>query len=405
MNYSYRAKLENGQEKSGVIDARSSREAMRQLQIERLTVLELRETSEPVDKQAVMLKFAAQTVKREDVIAFSSQLSVMLETGVPLPDALHAFVEQSRGGSMKPIVETINARVTNGVSFSAAIGEFPTVFPVLMRTLMKASEASGKMGLMLARISEYLTKERRTARQIKGALTYPAVMITLALTVTMFLVTWVLPRFAKIYQSRKAALPKPTEIVLGIGEFVTMNWPYLIGGAAALIAAFFAARMHPVGRRAFDTFKLRAPIIGPMFTACYLARGCRTLGTLLASGVSMLEAVRLVRELVPNVLWADLWRKVEESLTQGRTIAEVVCASKLVPPAVGQMIAAGERTGRLSEVLDRVSVSAESDLDESVKTATQLIEPAMILFMGATIGGIAIALLLPIFTIANVVAK
>lgn len=405
MNYSYRAKLENGQEKSGVIDARSSREAMRQLQLERLTVLELRETSEPVDKQAVMLKFAAQTVKREDVIAFSSQMSVMLETGVPLPDALQAFVEQSRGGSMKPIVETITARVTNGVSFSAAIGEFPTVFPVLMRTLMRASEASGKMGLMLARISEYLTKERRTARQIKGALTYPAVMITLALTVTVFLVTWVLPRFAKIYQSRKAALPKPTELLLAVSEFVTLNWMYLIGGAACVAAAFVAARMHPVGRRAFDTFKLRAPIIGPMFTACYLARGCRTLGTLLASGVSMLEAVRLVRELVPNVLWADLWRKVEESLTQGRTIAEVVCASKLVPPAVGQMIAAGERTGRLSEVLDRVSVSAEVDLDESVKTATQLIEPAMILFMGATIGGIAIALLLPIFTIANVVSK
>lgn len=404
MNFEYRARLADGELVTGALEARSRREALRALQREGKAVIDLAEAGPPVDRQAVLVRLAAQTVKREEVIGFCAQLAVMLDTGVALPDALGAFMRQAKGGSMRTIVEVIASRVTNGVSLSAALAEFPKVFPNLMLALMKASEASGQMGLMLTRIVEYLTKERRTARQIKGALTYPIVMVTLALTVTGFLVTWVLPRFAKIYQSRSAALPRPTKVVLAIGEFSTAHWPWLLAGIGAAAGLTFAVRLHPTGRRVIDTVKLRAPVIGPMFTTCYLARACRTLGTLLASGVTMLDAVRIVRGLVPNVLWLDLWKRIEESLTQGRTIAEVVCNSPLVPPAVGQMIAAGERSGRIAEVLDRVSVSAEADLDEAVKNATQLIEPAMIVFMGALIGGIAIALLLPIFSVASVAA-
>lgn len=404
MNFEYRARLADGELVTGALEARSRREALRALQREGKAVIDLAEAGPPVDRQAVLVRLAAQTVKREEVIGFCAQLAVMLDTGVALPDALGAFMRQAKGGSMRTIVEVIASRVTNGVSLSAALAEFPKVFPNLMLALMKASEASGQMGLMLTRIVEYLTKERRTARQIKGALTYPIVMVTLALTVTGFLVTWVLPRFAKIYQSRSAALPRPTKVVLAIGEFSTAHWPWLLAGIGAAAGLAFAVRLHPTGRRVIDTVKLRAPVIGPMFTTCYLARACRTLGTLLASGVTMLDAVRIVRGLVPNVLWLDLWKRIEESLTQGRTIAEVVCNSPLVPPAVGQMIAAGERSGRIAEVLDRVSVSAEADLDEAVKNATQLIEPAMIVFMGALIGGIAIALLLPIFSVASVAA-
>ncbi|HVZ94550.1 MAG TPA: type II secretion system F family protein [Phycisphaerales bacterium] len=405
MNFAYKAKDSSGKTVTGTIEAKARRDALRSLQNEGRIVIDIREADAPLDKQAVMVKLAAQTVKRDEVIAFSTQLAVMLDTGVALPDALDAYLKQSRAGGMKTLIELISSRVTNGVAFSVAIAEFPKVFPTLMVSLMKASEASGKMGLMLARISDYLSKERRTARQIKGALTYPLVMVSLALAVTSFLVAWVLPRFAKIYESRQAALPKPTQIVLAISNFVTAHWPWIVAGIVALVVGVVAAHLHPKGRRVIDTIKLRAPVIGPMFTQCYLARACRTLGTLLGSGVTMLDSVRIVREIVPNARWRELWRHIEEALTQGRNMSDVVSQSPLIPPSFSQMIAAGERSGRIADVMDRVAAAAETDLDESVKTATQLIEPAMIIFMGGTIGGIAIALLLPIFSVASVVSK
>lgn len=329
----------------------------------------------------------------------------MLDAGVALPDALHAYLKQPKGHSLRTVVSVVAQRVSNGANFSAALAEFPTVFPTLMRSLIQASEASGQMGLMLIRISEYLTKERRTARQITGALTYPAVMISLALVVTGFLMTWVLPRFAKIYESRSAALPRPTQFVLAIGNTMTDYWPWILAGLGVIVAALVALAYHPKGKRFYDGVRLNAPIVGPMFRQSSLARACRTMGTLLASGVTMLDAVRIVRTLTVNVYWDDLWRRVEDALTAGQTLSEIITQSKLIPPQVGQMIAAGERTGRLAEVLDRIANATENDLDETVKKATQLIEPAMIMFMGVTIGGIAIALLLPIFTVANVMAK
>ena len=299
----------------------------------------------------------------------------------------------------------VHESVLAGSTLSSSMAAFPSVFPNLMVSLMKAAEASGKMGMMLARISEYLGKERRTKRQIVGAMVYPLVMVGMAIAVTMFLVVWVLPRFARIYESRSASLPMPTRIVMGASDLILGNWTSIIGLAALVAGSVIFARSTRRGRRFLDRVRLATPIVGPMFSQYYLTRATRTLATLLAAGVSVLDALRIVRAVTENAMWEDLWDRMAVAVTSGLTMGEVATNSKLIPAPVASMIAAGERTGRLPETLDRVAEVAENDLDEAVKTASQLMEPLMITVMGGLIGGIAVALLLPIFSISSVMSN
>jgi type IV pilus assembly protein PilC len=404
LTFSYKGRDSSGQIVSATIEAPSKQEALRQLQRDGLFVTDIKLGSSPIDTEDLLTRHAARQVGREEVIGFASQLSIMLETGVPIAEALGALKSQAKTSDFKRVLTVISDRVTAGVNFSDAVEEFPKVFPPLMISLIRASEASGTMGTMLGRIADYLSKERKTIRQIKGALTYPMIMVSLAIVVTSFLVVWVLPRFATIYESRSAALPAPTQIILSCSNFITAHWVAIIASMVALTVTAILVRMTSFGRRVIDTFKVRAPVIGPMFKHFYLTRATRTLGTLIASGVTLLDAVRIVRGVTANVLWTGLWEDMESSMTQGKTVASVILESELIPPTTAQMIAAGERGGRLPEVLERVAAATEEDLDVAIKNGTQLIEPAMILFMGLTVGGIAIALLLPIFSVANVMS-
>lgn len=405
LTFTYKARDESGAAVTGTTEARSQSDAVRQLQRQSLTVTDIKAGSTPINPDQVLVKQASKQVKRDEVISFAGQLGVMLETGVNLGDALDAFVKQSKGSGLRRVVEVVNDRVTGGTTFSQAMAEFPRVFPNMMISLMRASEASGTMALMLGRIAQYLSKERKTQKQITGALTYPLVMVGIAVAVTIFLVIWVLPRFAKIYSSREAALPTATRLVIQTSDFLIAYWPHLAVGLVASTILFLFFRASDFGRRFLDMLKIRLPIIGPMYTQFYLTRSTRTLATLLASGVTLLEAVRIVRTVTDNTLWNEFWQRLENDMTAGKSITDAITSTHLIPPAIAQMIAAGERTGRLPEVLDRVALSTEEDLDQAVKNATQLIEPAMIVFMGLTIGGIAISLLLPIFTISNVMSQ
>lgn len=400
-SYTYEARDPQGNNRTGVLEAESEQEAVRSLRAEGLTITNIHVGKGTVDPNRVLTDQAAKRVKREEVIAFSSQLAVMLETGVPLSEALGAYLAQSRSTGLRRIVEIVTERVHSGMSFSAAISQFPRVFPTLMVSLMRASEATGAMGPMLSRVADYLGRERRTVKQIRGALTYPMAMVTLAIGVTVFLVAWVLPKFAKIYESRSAALPTPTRILLNVSDFLTNNWLSLALGVAGVVVMLSIIRGASQGRRAIDWLKINSPVIGPIFTNFYLSRAARTLGTLLAAGVTLPEAVRITRGVTGNTLWDDLWDEMEQAMTSGKPIGEVALSSPMLPASAAQMIASAEKSGRLGEVLERIGAVAEEDLDEAVKTGTQMIEPLMITFMGALIGGIAIALLLPIFTMGS----
>ncbi len=408
-SYSYKARDSHGKAVTGTVIAATEFDARRNVQRDGALVTEISLAETEINVDEIRTKIAARRVTRDEVIALASQLGVMLDTGVPLSHAIDAFIEQSRRrgrrANLTPVMTDVAARIASGDPFSSALMKFPRVFPTLMISLMEAAEASGSMGVMLGRISEYLGKERKIIKQIRGALAYPMMMLSLAFGITAFLVTWVLPRFAKIYESREAALPTVTQIILTISNFTTAHWPLIVGGMVASVIGAMLFRKSVFGCRFIDRFKVQAPVIGPMFTLFYVTRATRTLGTLLASGVPLLDAVRIVRGVTDNVLWQDLWNDIEETVTAGRRMSEVLLNSELIPPSAAQMLAAGEDSGRLPEVLNRVAVTSEDDLDTAVKTATQLIEPAMIIIMGATIGFVAIALLLPIFSVASTMSN
>jgi type IV pilus assembly protein PilC len=248
-------------------------------------------------------------------------------------------------------------------------------------------------------------KEARIVRQVRGAMMYPMVMLTTAIGVTVFLLIFVLPRFATIYQSRGSALPLPTQILMSASEAVTGYWPLWVAGVVALVVGLIVALNTEGGKRGFDWLKLNVPVLRNMFRNLYVARASRTLGTMIGAGVSMLEAVAIVRGVTNNSYYRDLWDEVDEALQQGMQLSDPLLKSDLMPRSVTQMIRSGEHAGRLGHVLEKVAEFTELEFDESVKTTTQMIEPIMIGTMGGLVGFVAIALLLPIFSIGNVVSS
>ncbi len=343
-----------------------------------------------------------QKIRRQDVITFAHQLAVMVETGVSISEALSCCSEQSESAGFKRVLEEVADDVRGGRELSSALGMHEKVFPTVMVSLVRASELSGTMGRMLERISKYMAKEAATARKIKGALTYPAIMLGAVLVITSGLLLFVLPRFAKIYADRGASLPAPTKLLLGLSESLqTMWWAYL-AGVIAIIGTIVAGFTTDAGRRIVDSIKLDTPIIGPLFRKLYITRSMRTLGTMLDAGVPILDMIPIVRAVTKNYHYDNLWDQVDQRLRNGSQLSATLFSSDLIPRSVAQMVFAGEKAGRMGEVLHKVAEYTEEEFDEQVKQSTSYIEPAMVVTLGAIIGFVAIALLLPIFQVAQV---
>lgn len=336
------------------------------------------------------------------MITFAHQLAVMVDTGVSISEALSCCAEQSESAGFKRVLEDVADEVRGGRELSAALSAHPRVFPSVMVSLVRASELSGTMGKMLDRISTYMAKEQITARKIRGALTYPAIMISAVLIITTGLLLFVLPRFASIYATRGATLPTPTRLLLGLSESLqTAWWAYLLG-LAVLVALVVAGFTTQAGRRIVDLIKLDAPVVGGLFRKLYITRAMRTFGTMVEAGVPILEMIPIVRAVTHNHRFDALWEEVDQRLREGSQLSSPLFASELIPRSVSQMVYAGEKSGRLSDVMHKVAEYTEEEFDEQVKQATAYIEPAMVVTLGVIIGFVAIALLLPIFQVGQV---
>lgn len=400
--FTYQARDGKGQSASGMINASSLEEAGVMLRGEGKFVVKLTEAT--AQEVAVVVSKNTPRVKRADVIYFAHQLAVMVDTGVPLSEALDCASQQAQSPDFKKILLDVAAHVQGGAEFSGALKKYPTVFPTIMVSLIRASELSGTMGLMLDRVAKYLSKEQQIIKQARGAMYYPAFMMVMAVCVTIFLLTFVLPRFAAIYSSRDAVLPGPTRLLLGMSEALTVYWYLWLSGAAIITGVWYAIRKLPKVRYSVDWLKLNAPIVGKLTRQLYITRACRTMATMLSAGVSMLDMVAIVRQVTTNQVFDELWVAVDERLRRGEQLSDPMFESSLIPRSVAQMIFSGERSGRLGQVLDRVADFTEAEFDSLVKTTTQFIEPIMVSVMGGVVGFIAIALLLPIFSMGKVVA-
>lgn len=355
-------------------------------------------------------KLAGQKVKHTELILVTTELSVMLDSGVVLSDALDAIAEQMRPGPFKMIVADIAGRVKSGDSFSAALRAYPRIFDAMFVSMVKASETSGRMSQMLEVLAGYLSAEAETRKKVKGALIYPFIMMLMAIAATGTLMFFVLPRFMRIYEARGAALPKLTQMLVSfsrlVGNFELMT-------TVVTTVFFVGTGLHfwsrtNQGRRIIDYVKVRTPVLGAMFIDTVVTRSMRIIATMVNTGVSLLDAITVSHDSCENYYFQQLWSAVDEKVRAGLQFSEAITLSphsELIAPAILQMLRAGEKSGRLGQVCDKVSVFYEKKLEHSIRNVTALIEPLMILIMGSVIGTIAIALLLPVFRISRIISN
>lgn len=348
-------------------------------------------------------------VKSGDLILFTTQLAVMLDSGVVLSDALDAIAEQAGDPRFKTIIRDISQRVKGGDTFSKALSFYPHTFNSMFTSMVRASEASGKMVEMLSVLTGYLNFEADTRKQIKSAMTYPFIMVLMAVAATGTLMFFVLPRFMRIYATRGTSLPKLTQALVAfsriLGNFELMTVLLTTAITAGVFLWYWAKTT--AGRRIIDSAKIRTPVIGTMFVDMVVTRSMRIMATMVNTGVQLLDAIRVVQGAVDNYYFQRLWAEVDDKIQDGYQLSESVLlarGSHLIAPGIIQMLRAGEKGGRLGEVCDKVSVFYQKKLEASIRNVMTLIEPLMITILGAIIGTIAIALLLPVFRVSSVIA-
>jgi type IV pilus assembly protein PilC len=341
---------------------------------------------------------------KRDILDFTTQLAVMVRAGISLRVAIGGICEHVENEKFKTILESIIEDIEAGCTFSDAISKYSKLFSPLYVNMVRASELSGSFGHMLDRIAKIITSQIETKKMIVGASIYPAVIGGLATVVTIFLLTFVLPRFAGVFAGKESVLPWPTIFLMGLSAWMVLYWWTVPIFIAMLSVGGVLLGKTERGGVFLDAFKLRFPVVRKMLRALYITRSLQTLGELVKAGVPMLSALEVTGNIAGNRKYHKLWSDVCEGVKDGRRINEVLDSTTLLPKPVVQMISAGEESGKLGDVLEEISEYYDRVLRDAVKTFTSLLEPAMIIFMGGVVGFIAMAIILPIFKMSAVVS-
>lgn len=340
-------------------------------------------------------------VKLKDVVIFSRQFATMVGAGVGLVRCMEALESQTRDVQLKEIVRSIRQSVISGEPLSEAFGRYPKVFPSLYVSMLKVAEAGGSLDEILNRVADYLENEQELRSRVKSAMTYPIVVLLFALVVILVLVFFILPRFRTLFEEMGIPLPLTTRVLLHSSEYAVRFW-YLF--PLALVGGVMGYRWYnrtPQGRRNLDSIKLRLPLIGDIALKIAVARFSRTLATLIRSGVPLLQALEIVAETAGNKVIEESVLSARRSVREGERITEPLAATGVFPPMVLQMIAVGEETGMLDQMLLKISAFYEAEVDRTLKALASLIEPLLIVFLGLLVGFVAISVITPIYQLVG----
>ena len=403
-NYKYELRDPGGQVTAGVIEASSIQQATNLLR-GRGYVLNIAATSLNVGNILERVRTVSFQMGPglKDVFTFTNELAVMIKAGINIRNAIGGIAEQIENPKFKQMITQIKLDVEAGQAFSEALAKYPKVFSPLYVNMVRASELSGNFGHMLERVASYLAQQVETRNMIRGAMVYPAIIAVMAVVTTIFLLTFVLPKFTTLFHGKEHLLPKPTVFLIALSDFLRFHWYVVVGAVIALGGTFYYAIRTPVGSFYWDTVKLRVPLFKKMFRALYITRGMHTMGELVNAGVPMLETLAITAEVSGNALYKEMWQEVHSAVKQGGKIAQPLAAGKLLPRNVTQMISAGEESGKLGEVLADISEYYAKELRNTIKSVTAMIEPLMIVIMGALVGFIAMSIILPIFKMSSLV--
>ena len=342
-------------------------------------------------------------VPSKDLLIFTRQFATMIDAGLPLVQCLEILGSQTDNASLKKVIFAIKARVEAGSTFSDALADHPSVFDELYVQLCAAGEVGGILDTILNRLAVYKEKAEKLKRKVRGAMVYPSIVILVGIGVTAVLLLKVTPVFAKMFADFGSALPAPTQVVVDLSAWLQNYFFYGVLGIAASVVLFIIIYRNPTGRRLFDKAILKAPLIGDLLRKVAVARFTRTLGTMISSGVPILDALDVTAKTAGNRTIEAGIQYVRTKISEGKNIAGPLMETRVFPPMVVQMIGVGEATGAMDQMLNKIADFYDDEVDTSVNSLTALIEPILMVFLGGVVGGFLIAMYMPIFTIASAI--
>jgi type IV pilus assembly protein PilC len=396
--YVWVAETKRGRKLKGEIDAANEAIALSQLKKRNFTVKKLKLKPKDIFEN---LSFLKPKVTKKDLVVFTRQFSTMIDAGLPLVQGLTILAEQSENPTFKAILKEITKDVEGGSTLAEAMKKHPKVFDDLFTNLVAAGEVGGILDTILRRLATFIEKAEKLKSQIKGAMTYPAVVVGIAIIVISVILIFVIPVFEDMFKSFGSALPAPTQIVVNMSRFMKGNFHWVIIAVVALVYGFKRYRGSVKGRKQTDGLFLKFPIFGDLLKKTAVARFTRTLGTMISSGVPILDALEIVAKTSGNVVIEEIIYEVRGSIAEGQTIAEPLSENDIFPGMVIQMIAVGEATGALDSMLEKIGDFYDEEVDAAVAALTSMLEPLLMLFLGGAIGGLVIAMYLPIFSMAG----
>ena len=342
-------------------------------------------------------------VKTKDILVFTRQFSVMIDAGLPLVQALDIIGTQADNQAFRKVLLAVKARVEAGSTFADALAEHPKVFDELFVQLVRAGEIGGILDTILQRLGAYIEKNEKLKRRVKGAMVYPAIVLIIAIGVVGVLLTFVVPTFEKMFKDMGGALPGPTQSLVDLSKFLQESWYIVFGVPVALFIAFKAAIRQGRGQEIWHQTVLKLPLAGPLIRKIAVARFTRTMGTMLSSGVPILDGLQIVARTAGNRTIEKSILYVRAKISEGKNIAGPLAETGVFPPMVVQMIGVGEATGAMDQMLNKIADFYDDEVDVAVGALTSMLEPLMMVFLGGTVGYMMIAMYLPIFTMAGTI--
>ena len=399
-NFQWEGKTRDGTVRTGLIVAANGEAALSQLKAQNLMVTSVKAQAKDLSEY---LPFLKKGISTRELVVFTRQFATMIDAGLPLVQCLEILGGQQENATFKKILLDCKADVENGATFADALGKHPKAFDRLYVNLVAAGELGGILDTILNRLAVYLEKADKLKRMVRGAMVYPISVTVIAAGVVVIMLVKVIPVFEKMFADFGGTLPAPTQMVINISHMMQAYIVHVLALLAALVFLFRWIYRQEKGRAFFDAIFLKLPVFGPLIKKVAVARFSRTLSTLLTSGVSILEALDLVARTAGNTVVQNEILATKNSISEGKTIVEPLRESKVFPSMVVQMVGVGEQTGAMDTMLGKIADFYEDEVDAAVAALTSLLEPMMMVVLGGAVGGLLIAMYLPIFKIAETI--
>ncbi|HGY91078.1 MAG TPA: type II secretion system protein GspF [Planctomycetes bacterium] len=398
--FEYKAFDENGSQRVGIVDADSPAAARLKLRADRIHVFEIEELKEG-KTSAGGRKFRLRRGAVGELAIVTRQFATLLNAGIPVVDALKALIDQVESRDMEQVFRDVREKVSQGKTIGEAMASHPAFFSELYVNMIKAGEASGNLDVIMIRLADYLQKQNRVRNKVGSALAYPIVMIAVGAVVVTVLLTVVVPKIQDIFRETDRALPDITKILIAVSEFMVSWWWALLAGLVAAVAVFKAWARTEEGRMRWDAIKLKMPIFGMLYRKQSIARFATTMATLLQSGLPVLQALKIVQKVIQNKVMARTITEIHDSIVEGSDIATPLSKSGVFPPMVGYMIATGEQSGQLEDILYKVAEAYDEEVDVATQKMTSVMEPLIIVVLAVIVGFIVMSIVMPMIEMSG----